>query len=143
MGRTTLSKTMVWKAVALGTELGLSMLSYPVHATPASDGDTVKGLYEVLLTTMKNGGSRALDLEISKARQYAALEAAGVRTPGHDRGQRPSTSGYAAELPDGAAPWRNRDGCHFLIAEAAIVQPFSLFSCSISNHSTEPGWGML
>ena len=27
-------------------------------------------------------GSRALDLEISKARQYAALEAAGIRTPG-------------------------------------------------------------
>src|SRR5260370_617485 len=26
-------------------------------------------------------GSRALDLEISKARQYAALEAAGIRTP--------------------------------------------------------------
>jgi hypothetical protein len=44
MGRTTLSKTMVWKAVALGTGLGLSMLSYPVHATPASGGDTVKGL---------------------------------------------------------------------------------------------------
>ena len=81
MGRATLSKTMVWKAVAFGTGLGLSMLSYPVHATPASDGDTVKGLYEVLLTTMKNGGSRALDLEISKARQYAALEAAGVLSP--------------------------------------------------------------
>ena len=27
-------------------------------------------------------GSRALDLEISKARQYAALEARGIRTPG-------------------------------------------------------------
>jgi glutathione synthase/RimK-type ligase-like ATP-grasp enzyme len=26
-------------------------------------------------------GPRALDLEISKARQYAALEAAGIRTP--------------------------------------------------------------
>jgi hypothetical protein len=100
MGRTTLSKTMVWKAVALGTELGLSMLSYPVHATPASGGDTVKGLYEVLLTTMKNGGSRA---EISKARQYAALEAAGVRTR-----TRSWSAAFdirlAAELPDGAAP---------------------------------------
>jgi hypothetical protein len=31
------------------------MLSYPVHATPASAGNTVKGLYEVLLTTIKNG----------------------------------------------------------------------------------------
>ena len=55
MGRTTLSKTLVWKAVALGAGLGLGMLSYPVHATPAGGGDTVKGLYEVLLTTMKNG----------------------------------------------------------------------------------------
>src|SRR5262245_10138049 len=55
MGRTTLSKTLVWKAAALGAGLGLAMLSYPVHAMPASAGDTVKGLYEVLLTTMKNG----------------------------------------------------------------------------------------
>ena len=55
MGRTTLSKTVVWKALALGAGLGLGMLSHPVHATPASGGDTVKGLYDVLLTTMKNG----------------------------------------------------------------------------------------
>ncbi|MBV8132914.1 MAG: ABC transporter substrate-binding protein [Alphaproteobacteria bacterium] len=55
MGRTTLSKTLVWKALALGAGLGLGMLSYPVHATPASGGDTVQGLYEVLLSTMKNG----------------------------------------------------------------------------------------
>src|SRR5215510_265159 len=55
MGRTTLSKTLVWKAAALSAGLGLAMLSYPVHATPADAGDTVKGLYEVLLTTMKNG----------------------------------------------------------------------------------------
>jgi phospholipid transport system substrate-binding protein len=55
MGRTTLAKTSMWKAAALGAGLGLGMLSYPVHATPASGGDTVKGLYEVLLTTMKNG----------------------------------------------------------------------------------------
>jgi len=60
MGRTTLSKTVIWKAVmwkavALSAGLGLAMLSYPVHATPASGGDTVKGLYEVLLTTMKTG----------------------------------------------------------------------------------------
>ena len=55
MARATLSKTLVFKAVALGAGLGLGMLSYPVHATPASGGDTVKGLYEVLLTTMKNG----------------------------------------------------------------------------------------
>src|SRR5215467_3149379 len=55
MGRTTLSKTLVWKAVALSVGFGFAMLSYPVHATTANGGDTVKGLYEVLLTTMKNG----------------------------------------------------------------------------------------
>jgi len=31
------------------------MLSYPAHAAPASGGDTVQGLYEALITTMKNG----------------------------------------------------------------------------------------
>ena len=55
MARAMLSKTLAFKAVALSAGLGLGMLSYPVHAAPASGGDTVKGLYEVLLTTMKNG----------------------------------------------------------------------------------------
>ena len=49
------SKTPVWKAVALSAGIGLAMLSYPVHAAPASGGDTVQGLYEALLSTMKNG----------------------------------------------------------------------------------------
>jgi phospholipid transport system substrate-binding protein len=49
------SKTPVWKAVALGAGIGLAMLSYPVHAAPASGDDTVQGLYDALLTTMKNG----------------------------------------------------------------------------------------
>jgi phospholipid transport system substrate-binding protein len=31
------------------------MLSYPVHAEPASGGGTVQGLYDALLSTMKNG----------------------------------------------------------------------------------------
>jgi phospholipid transport system substrate-binding protein len=31
------------------------MLSYPVHAAPASGGDIVQGLYDALLGTMKNG----------------------------------------------------------------------------------------
>ena len=55
MGRTTLSKTMMWKAVALGAGLGLGMLSFSVHAAPSSGGDTVQGLYNALLITMKNG----------------------------------------------------------------------------------------
>jgi phospholipid transport system substrate-binding protein len=49
------SKTPVWKAVALAAGVGLAMLSYPVHAAPASGGDTVQGLYDTLLGTMKNG----------------------------------------------------------------------------------------
>jgi hypothetical protein len=30
------------------------MLSYPVHAAPASGGDTMQGPYDSLLSTMKN-----------------------------------------------------------------------------------------
>ena len=55
MGKATLSKTLVWKAAALVGELGLGIVSYPLHAAPASGGDTVQGLYDALLTTMKNG----------------------------------------------------------------------------------------
>jgi hypothetical protein len=47
------SKTPVGKAIALSVGIGLAMLSYPVHAAPASGGDTVQGLYEVLLATME------------------------------------------------------------------------------------------
>jgi phospholipid transport system substrate-binding protein len=45
----------LWKAVAFAAGLGLSTLSYPVHAAPSSGGDTVQGLYDALLSTMKNG----------------------------------------------------------------------------------------
>ena len=55
MGRATLPKTPVSKAAALIAGLGLGMLSYPVHAAPSSGGDTVQGLYDALLNTMKNG----------------------------------------------------------------------------------------
>jgi phospholipid transport system substrate-binding protein len=48
-------KTSLRKAVVLAAGLGLSMLSYPLHAAPASGGDTVQGLYDALLSTMKNG----------------------------------------------------------------------------------------
>ena len=51
----TLVKTLVWKAAALVGGLGLGILSCPVHAAPASGGDTVRGLYDALLSTMKNG----------------------------------------------------------------------------------------
>jgi hypothetical protein len=49
------SKTQVWKAATLATVLGIAMLSYPAHAAAASSGDTVQGLYDALLNTMKNG----------------------------------------------------------------------------------------
>ena len=55
MGKATLAKRMAWKAAALVSGLGLGVLSYPVHAAPSSGGDTVKGLYDALLNTMKNG----------------------------------------------------------------------------------------
>jgi len=43
------------KAVAFAAGVGLSMLSYSVDAAPSSGGDTVQGLYEALVSTMKNG----------------------------------------------------------------------------------------
>jgi phospholipid transport system substrate-binding protein len=46
---------MAWKAAALVSGLGLGILSYPVHAAPSSGSDTVKGVYDALLNTMKNG----------------------------------------------------------------------------------------
>ena len=45
----------LWKAVAFAGGIGLSMLSYSVHAAPSSGGDTVQRLYEALVSTMKNG----------------------------------------------------------------------------------------
>jgi phospholipid transport system substrate-binding protein len=42
------------KAAALGAGLGIGLVSYPVFAAPASAGETVQGLYDALLNTMKN-----------------------------------------------------------------------------------------
>jgi ABC-type transporter MlaC component len=55
MSQLMVPKTPWWKAAALATGLELGMLSYPVYAAPASGGDAVQGLYDVLLSTMKNG----------------------------------------------------------------------------------------
>jgi phospholipid transport system substrate-binding protein len=35
--------------------LGLATVPYPAHAAPGNGGDTVQGLYDALLSTMKNG----------------------------------------------------------------------------------------
>ena len=55
MRKPIVSKTPVWKAVALVAGMGFAMLSYSVHAATASGGDTVHDLYDALLSTMKNG----------------------------------------------------------------------------------------
>ena len=55
VGQPGAPKTPLRNAVALAAGLGLSMLSYPLHAAPAGGGDTVQGLYDALLITMKNG----------------------------------------------------------------------------------------
>ena len=55
MRKPIVPKTPARKAVALAALLGLAMAPYPGHAAPASGGDTVQGLYDALLSTMKNG----------------------------------------------------------------------------------------
>ena len=53
--RTVLAKSSFYKAAAFAGGLGLSMFSYPAHAAPSTIGDTVQGLYDTLLNTMRNG----------------------------------------------------------------------------------------
>ena len=55
MWKSIVSKTPVWKAATLAAVLGLAMVPYPAHAAPGGGGDTVQGLYDALLSTMKNG----------------------------------------------------------------------------------------
>jgi phospholipid transport system substrate-binding protein len=49
------SKTPVWKAATFAAVLGLATVPYPAHGSPGSGGDTLQGLYDALLSTMKNG----------------------------------------------------------------------------------------
>jgi phospholipid transport system substrate-binding protein len=49
------SKTQVWKAATVAAVLSLATVPYPAHAAPGSGVDTVQGLYDALLSTMKNG----------------------------------------------------------------------------------------
>jgi phospholipid transport system substrate-binding protein len=55
LDKSRVSKMRLRKAVAFAAGLALSALSYPVHAAPSSGGDTVQGLYDALLSTMKSG----------------------------------------------------------------------------------------
>jgi len=52
--KSMISKTSVWKAATFAAVLGLTTVPYPAHAV-GSGGDTVQGLYDVLLSTMKDG----------------------------------------------------------------------------------------
>ena len=74
MSKPIAAKTRLWKAVALVGGLGLGMFSYPLHAAPASGGDTVQGLYEALLITMKNGRI------LGQSGRFAQLEPVILRT---------------------------------------------------------------
>jgi phospholipid transport system substrate-binding protein len=50
-----MTKSIVPKALCLAAMLAAAALPNPVLAGPASGGDTVQGLYDALLGTMKNG----------------------------------------------------------------------------------------
>ena len=45
----------LWKAIAFAGGLVLGLYSDPLHAASSSGGDTVQGLYDALLSTMKSG----------------------------------------------------------------------------------------
>ena len=66
--RPIIPKTAAWKAAALATGLGIAMIACPVQAAPATGGDTVQGLYDALLGTMKNGRS------LGQSGRFARLE---------------------------------------------------------------------
>ena len=55
VGQPSVPKTPLRKVATFAAGLGLTMLSYPLHAASASGGDTVRCLYDALLSTMKNG----------------------------------------------------------------------------------------
>jgi phospholipid transport system substrate-binding protein len=51
----TVTKTPAWRAAAFAVCLGFAMAAQGADGAPASSGDTVRGLYDALLNTMKNG----------------------------------------------------------------------------------------
>jgi hypothetical protein len=61
-------KTALWKATTLATGLGIATLAYPAYATSVSGSDTVQGLYDALLGTMKSGRS------LGQSGRFARLE---------------------------------------------------------------------
>jgi phospholipid transport system substrate-binding protein len=62
------SKTPMWKDGTLAAVLGLAMVPYSARAAPGSGSDTVQGLYDALLSTMKNGRT------LGKSGRFTQLE---------------------------------------------------------------------
>jgi len=62
------SKTPMWKAGTLAAVLGLAMVPYSARAAPGGGSDTVQGLYDALLSTMKNGRT------LGKSGRFTQLE---------------------------------------------------------------------
>jgi len=94
-GKPTVPKTTAWKAAALATGLGIAILANPVHAAPTSGGDTVQGLYDVLLGTMKSGRS------LGQTGRFARLEPVIRRTFDIPTMARLSVGSSWATLPEG------------------------------------------
>jgi phospholipid transport system substrate-binding protein len=61
-------KAAARKAVALATGLAIAMLVCPAYAALTSGGDTVQGLYDALLSTMKSGRT------LGQSGRFARLE---------------------------------------------------------------------
>jgi phospholipid transport system substrate-binding protein len=55
MSKPPLRKMRAHRATALAVVMALAVLPQPTFAAPASGSDTVQGLYDTLLSTMKNG----------------------------------------------------------------------------------------
>jgi phospholipid transport system substrate-binding protein len=53
----TISRSRVFKALAFTAALGLNTVAPAAQAAPAGGSGTVQGLYDALLSTMKNGGT--------------------------------------------------------------------------------------
>src|SRR5438270_1749965 len=78
MRNSIVPKAPARKALCLAAMLAASALPYAVNAAPASGGDTVQGLYDALLGTIKNGRilgqSAAVDIGDGQVQMVYALD---------------------------------------------------------------------
>jgi phospholipid transport system substrate-binding protein len=68
MGELTMSSRRACRAAGFAAMLALTVLAYPASAAPVSGSDTVQGLYDALLSTMKNGHT------LGQSGRFAQLE---------------------------------------------------------------------